>query len=114
MQRARFAALLVAFCCALGACSSPARSTVSSFSGISGLPCGGDRESGQAVAVYRAMLGDPDLPDARAATRLYVWTTLTDGSGLETSAGVMSDAVRNCLSAGVAGLPPISLVGRSR
>ena len=60
MQRARFAALLVAFCCALGACSSPARSTVSSFSGISGLPCGGD-QSGQAVAVYRAMLGDPDF-----------------------------------------------------
>lgn len=101
MLRARPVVLLSALCCAtVGACSGAA---------VSALPCGDDRGSGRVVAVYRAMLGDPDHPDAASATRLYVSTTLTNGEGLGTSAGVMSDAVKQCLSGGVAGLP-VSLV----
>jgi hypothetical protein len=109
MWRARLAVLLGASCCALVACSSPPRSTVSSLSGVSGLPCDGDRHSGQVVAAYRAMLAGPNHPDANAATHLYVSTTLTTMDGIETSA-VMSAAVQRCMSAGVAGLPPITLV----
>ncbi|HEY8728733.1 MAG TPA: hypothetical protein VIL94_04060, partial [Acidothermaceae bacterium] len=68
------------------------------------------RESGRVVAVYRAMLADPDHPDAEGATHLYVSTTLTNLDAFGTSAGLMSDAVKQCLNAGVAGWPPISLV----
>ena len=130
MLRTQSVVLLGAFCCAtVAGCTSTSRSTASSLSGVSSpagvtspsvassskaavsaLPCGDDRESGRVVAVYRAMLADPDLPDAEGATHLYVSTTLTNGDALGTSAGLMSDAVKQCLSAGVGGWPPISLV----
>ena len=104
MLRTRRPVLVGAFCCAaVAGCTSTSRAPAS-------LPCGDDRGSGQVVAAYRAMLGDPVHPDAAGATHLYVWTTLTNGAGLGTSAGVMSDAIKHCLSGGVAGLPPISLV----
>jgi hypothetical protein len=130
--RLRSSVLLAALSCvALAGCGSPSRSTVSSLSGVSrssiasstsdanggsaaarsALPCGDDRESGRVVAVYRAMLAGPDdYPGALSATHLYVATTLTDGGGLGASAGVMSEAVRRCLSGGVAGIPPITFV----
>lgn len=102
MRRARPVVLVCAlYCAALAGCSRAA---------VSALPCNGDRESGRVVAVYRAMLADPDLPNAEGATHLYVSTTLTNGDAFGTSTGLMSDAVKNCLSGGVAGLPPISLV----
>ena len=128
--RAQRVALLSALCCvAVGGCASTSRSTASGLYGVSNLSgvsspsvasshravvsalsCGDDRESGRVVAVYRAMLADPDYPDAEGATHLYVSTTLTNGDAFGTSAGLMSDAVKQCLSAGVAGWPPISLV----
>jgi hypothetical protein len=77
--------------------------------------CGGDVTAARAVAVYRAMLIDPQAPveGFGSPKKLYVsadWYDGVWGPGVPT--GRLEAAVLQCLTAGVPGLPPITIVPR--
>jgi hypothetical protein len=76
--------------------------------------CAGDQAAARTVAVYRAMLTDKGSPvePLGKPSRLYVSSQWLDDSFLHPGArvGRIAPAVLDCLSAGVPGLPPITVV----
>jgi hypothetical protein len=76
--------------------------------------CAGDQAAARTVAVYRAMLTDKALPIAPLGepSRLYVSSQWVDDSFPHPGArmGQIDPTVLSCLTAGVPGLPPITVV----
>ena len=98
--------------------SSPTTSSPTTAISASGKPaavsCLGDEAAARTVAVYRAMLLDPRSPIERHGSqpRLYVSSQYVDGDfpAPGVPSGPIAPSVLRCLTAGVPGLPPITVV----
>jgi hypothetical protein len=94
--------------------SSAPTTAVATSGRLGAVSCAGDQAAARTVAVYRAMLLDPQSPieHLESPARLYVSSQFVDGDfpapGVPT--GPIAASVLRCLTAGVPGLAPITVV----